>query len=136
MTNGGAAAAAAAAAARRRREQEEEETMTGYSAQELAEGWEFKIVRSATSGFKRPAFLNQVIEEERRAGWTLLEKFDNGRIRLKRPASARASDPGLGFDPYRSRVGMSEAALGLLIGGCALAVAAIAIAIIATAMRH
>jgi hypothetical protein len=135
MTNGGAAAAAAAAAARRRREQEEE-TMTGYSAQELAEGWEFKIVRSATSGFKRPDFLKQVLEEERRAGWTLLEKFDNGRIRLKRPASARAGDQALGFDPYRSRVGMSEPALGLLIGGCVLAVVAIAIAIIATAVRH
>jgi hypothetical protein len=135
MTNGGAAAAAAAAAARRRREQEEE-IMTGYSAEDLAEGWEFKIVRSSTSGFKRPDFLEQVLQEERRAGWTLLEKFDNGRIRLKRPASARASDQALGFDPYRSRVGMSEAALGLLIGGCVLAVVAIAIAIIATAMRH
>jgi hypothetical protein len=65
----------------------------------------------------------------------LLEKFDNGRIRLKRPASARASDPGLGFDPYRSRVGMSEPALGMLIGGCALAVVAIAVVIIAIATR-
>src|ERR1043165_7026103 len=51
-----AAVAAAAAMARQRREEEE---MSGYSAQELAEGWEFKIVRSATSAFKRPEFLRQ-----------------------------------------------------------------------------
>ena len=49
--NGGGAAAAAA---KRRREQREEEEMTSYTPEELASGSEFKILRSATSAFKRP----------------------------------------------------------------------------------
>ncbi len=63
--------------------------MAGYTPQELAEGWEFKFVRSSTSAFRKPEFLRRVLEEEGRSGWVLLEKFDNGRIRLKRPMSAR-----------------------------------------------
>jgi hypothetical protein len=116
--NGGAAAAAAAA--QRRREQQEEEEMTGYTPEELASGSEFKILRSATSAFKRPEFLRQVLEEEKNAGWTLVEKFDNSRIRLKRPASARTSGNSTTFDPYRSYVGMSETALGLRIAAAIL----------------
>src|SRR5262245_38003448 len=121
----GATAAAAAAAARKRREQREEEAMTGYTPQELAEGWEFKIVRSATGAFKTPAFLRAVLDEEQRAGWSFVEKFDNDRIRLKRPASARTNDSALGSDAYRTQVGMSELKLGLCIfaavfGGLAL----------------
>ena len=111
---GGAVAAMAAAAARRRREREEE-GMTDYTPQELTEGWEFKIVRSATNAFKRPEFLKQVLEEEGKFGWVLVEKFDNGRIRLKRPASARAGDAVLGSDPYRSHVGISDLRLALTI---------------------
>jgi len=111
----GGAAAAAAAAARRRREREEEE-MTSYAPEELASGWEFKIVRSATGAFKRTEFLQRVLEEEKRAGWTLVEEFDNSRVRLKRPVSARASDGGSGIDAYRSHVGISELALGLRVG--------------------
>jgi hypothetical protein len=129
----GAAAAAAAAAAQRRRE-EEEERMTGYTPQDLAEGWEFKIVRSATNAFKRPEFLRQVLDEEARAGWTLVEKFDNGRIRLKRPASARAGDAALGQDPYRSHVGVGDAALALMIIGSivgAVALIAVVVAVVA-----
>ena len=89
--------------------------MTGYSAQDLAEGWEFKIVRSSTGAFKTPAFLRAVLDEEQRAGWTFVEKFDNGRIRLKRPASARANDSALGSDAYRTHVGISELKLALCI---------------------
>jgi hypothetical protein len=90
--------------------------MTSYTPEELASGWEFKIVRSATGGFKRTEFLQRVLEEEKRAGWTLVEKFDNSRVRLKRPVSARASGGGAGIDAYRSHVGISELALGLRIG--------------------
>jgi hypothetical protein len=120
-----AGAAAAGAAARRRREQQEEEEMTSYTPQELAEGWEFKIVRSSTGAFKTPAFLRAVLDEEQRTGWILVEKFDNGRIRLKRPTSARANDSMLGSDAYRTHVGMSEVNFGLCIvaavlGGVAL----------------
>jgi len=82
--------------------------MTQYTPQELAEGWEFKIVRSSTGAFKTPAFLSAVLDEEQRAGWTLVEKFDSSRIRLKRPASARAKDSALGSDVYRTHVGISE----------------------------
>jgi hypothetical protein len=121
----GGAAAAGAAAARKRREQQEEQEMTGYTTQELAEGWEFKIVRSSTGAFRTPAFLRAVLDEEQRAGWTLVEKFDNGRIRLKRSASARANDSTLGSDAYRTHVGMGElkfvlCILAAVFGGLAL----------------
>jgi hypothetical protein len=51
----------------------------------------------------------------------LVEKFDDKRLRLKRPASARAGDAALGagggggVDPYRTTIGMSENRLGLTI---------------------
>ena len=111
----GAAAGAAAAAERRRRE--EEETMTGYSPADLADGWEFKILRSATGAFRNPDRFRQALEEESRAGWVLVEKFDNQRVRLSCPVSARAGDAGLGFDPYRTRFGMGDGALVALILG-------------------
>jgi hypothetical protein len=107
---------AAAAAARRRRE-EEEEHMTPYSPRDLAENWEFKILRSATGAFKDPAVMQRYLAEEAQAGWALVEKFDNSRIRLKRPAAARQQDAQCTIDPYRSRVGISEVGLGLLIAG-------------------
>ena len=110
------AGAAAAAAARRRRE-EEEEHMTPYTPGDLAENWEFKILRSATDAFKDPAAMQRYLAEEAQAGWMLVEKFDNSRIRLKRPAAARQQDAQCTFDPYRTRVGISEVGLGLLVVG-------------------
>ena len=96
--------AAAAAAAIRRRNQDEEEQMTQYSAEELAQGWEFKIVRSNFASFRNPNVLQQVCQEEAGAGWTLVEKFDDQRLRFKRPISERGrSAPG--FDPYRTTYG-------------------------------
>ena len=107
--------------------------MSGYTPEELAQGWEFKFLRSATGAFKHADFLRQALAEEARAGWTLVEKFDNSRIRLKRPATARAGDAGLGFDPYRTHIGISENRLGLLIaasvmGGMLIVVLIIVIA--------
>jgi len=118
---GGAAAAAAAALAA----QQEEEEMTPYGAKELAEDWEFKILRSATNRFRDPIWLNAILQEEARAGWKLVEKFDDGRVRLKRPTGARGRDASLGFDPYRTWVGMSQQRLaGVIVfsifGGLAL----------------
>jgi hypothetical protein len=113
-------AAAAAAAAQRRREEEEEEHMTPYTPRDLAENSEFKILRSATGAFKDPAVMQRYLEEEAQAGWTLVEKFDNSRMRLKRPAAARQQDAQCTFDPYRTRVGISEVGLGLLIAGSIL----------------
>jgi hypothetical protein len=114
---GGGAVAAAAAA--RKKEQEEEEEMTEYRQDDLEKGYEFKIVRSATGAFKKPPTLRQVVEEEARAGWTLLEKFDNDRLRFKRPISAREKDAALpdGVDPYRTTYGMSEGMMVFLIVG-------------------
>jgi hypothetical protein len=112
---GGAAAAAAAADARRRAEEEEE--MTRYTGQDLTEGWEFKILRSATGAFKHSARLTQVLAEEGRAGWVLVEKFDNGRIRLKRRVGSHLTQSDPGFDPYRTYVGISEWQLVLWIVG-------------------
>jgi len=89
--------------------------MTSYTPEELASGWEFKIVRSSTGAFKRTEFLQQVLEEEKHSGWTLVEKFDNSRVRLKRPATARAGDGAAGIDAYRSHVGISDVALGIRI---------------------
>jgi len=109
--------AAAAAAARRRREEEEEEHMTPYTPRDLDENWEFKFLRSATGAFKDPAVMQRYLAEEEQAGWTLVEKFDNSRIRLKRPAAARQQDAQCTFDPYRTRVGISEVELGFLIAG-------------------
>jgi len=106
--------AAAAAARRRREQQQEEEQMTGYSKEEV-EGWEFKIVRSATRKFKNPETVREVCAEEAKAGWELLEKFDNQRIRFKRRVDNRTGDAHLRTDPYRTQIGMSEDKLGLSI---------------------
>ena len=89
--------------------------MTAYGAKDLAEDWEFKILRSVTNGFRDPIWRNAVLQEEARAGWAMVEKFDDGRIRLKRPAGARARDASLGFDPYRTWVGMNQQRLALII---------------------
>ena len=94
--------------------------MTPYTPRDLAENWEFKILRSATGAFKDPAVMQRYLAEEAQAGWTLVEKFDNSRIRLKRPAAARQQDAQCTFDPYRTRVGISEVGLGLLIAGSIL----------------
>lgn len=110
----GASAAAAAAAAKRRAESEEEQ-MTPYRPQDLAEDWEFKILRSMSGAFKDQATLRLVLDEERRAGWVLVEKFDNSRLRLKRPAAARAGDAALEFDAYRTYYGPTEGKFTLMI---------------------
>lgn len=114
-----ASAAGAAAAAHQRRLLEEEEEMTKYSSQELADEWEFKIVRSSTAAFKKPEALRQMLEAEAMAGWALVEKFDDNRVRLKRPRSARERDTGLPaeVDPYRTRYGPSDLKLVLIILG-------------------
>ena len=115
----GAAAAAAAEAERRRQEEEE---MTRYTDADLQGDWEFKIVRSNLAGFGNPEVLRQVCAEEATAGWTLVEKFDNQRLRFKRPVAARAGDAGLGFDPYRTQYGTSSGAIVAVIVAVAILV--------------
>lgn len=136
MSAGAGAAAAAAAAAELQRQEEEE--MTPYSTKDLDEGWEFKIVRSNFATFRNQEKLRAVLEEEKRGGWTLVEKFDDQRIRLKRPAGAKVAqgDFADGYDPYRTTVGMPQGALVLTILGFAIAVAFGVILVAAVLTRH
>jgi hypothetical protein len=110
-------AGTSAAAAEHRRMVEEEEEMTNYSALDLTGEWEFKIVRANLGVFRNPAELQKLVKEEALAGWILLEKFDNSRIRFKRPLSARQNDYQLpqGVDPYRTHYGMNPALFVLLL---------------------
>jgi hypothetical protein len=125
MAFGGAAAAAAAR--RRRMMLAEEEDMARYTQEDLSDDWEFKIVRSESGAFRKPEVLRKLIEEEARAGWVMLEKFDDRRVRFKRPRSARTRDALLppGVDPYRTRYGaptaqyavLATVVLGLVVTG-------------------
>ena len=85
----GATAAAHAAQEKKKKELQEEEEMTRYTGEELTEDYEFKIVRSQTSAFKKRETVEQVMAEEAVSGWKFVEKFDDNRLRFKRPASAR-----------------------------------------------
>ena len=102
-----AATGGAAAAKDQQMMFEEEEDMTGYTEDDLRDEWEFKIVRSGTAAFRKPEVLKKLLEEEARAGWIMLEKFDDSRIRFKRPRNARAKDALLptDVDPYRTQYG-------------------------------
>jgi hypothetical protein len=116
--NAGATAAAVAAAEARRRMMEEEEQMTGYSDDELQTDWEFKIVRANSNVFGKPEEFQKLVGEEKQAGWVLLEKLDNSRVRFKRRRSAQSNDAQLissGLDPYRTHYGMSPGAFGALV---------------------
>lgn len=66
---------------------------------------EYKIVQSTTPHFAKSGQLSKVLEEESRAGWHLVEKFDNFKIRLQREISHREQDNGRSIDPYRCHVG-------------------------------
>jgi hypothetical protein len=104
-------------------EGQEEESMTEYTHDDLRQDWEFKIVRSDSGAFRNPQVLNQLVEEEAQAGWVLLEKFDDNRVRFKRSRSARSRDPFLpsDVDPYRTQYGAPvarrTAVMAAVIGG-------------------
>jgi len=110
-------AAAAAAKKQRQQEEEEEEKMTQYSNSD-AEKWEFKIVRSESSAFRRADILAALVEEEALAGWEMLEKFDNKRIRFRRPSEAKKRDAMLPdyVDPYRTQYGSPAKMIAIASG--------------------
>ena len=112
----GGAAAAAAAKRRRMMMAEEEEGMARYTQDDLGNDWEFKIVRSESGAFRKPEVVKKLLEEEARAGWVMLEKFDDRRVRFKRPRSARNRDVLLppDVDPYRTRYGSPSAQYAML----------------------
>lgn len=70
-------------------------------------GWEFKIVRASHDLFRDQAMLQQLCQEEARAGWILLEKLDDRRVRFKRLIALRniLDETELAYDPYRSHYG-------------------------------
>lgn len=76
-------------------------------------GWEYKIVRASRDLFSDPEILKQLREEEAEAGWILLEKLDDRRLRFKRPiAMANIIDADyLKIDPYRSHYGPTSSPL-------------------------
>ena len=126
-----AGAAAAAAAARLRALHEEEERLAAYSPDDLAKGWEFKIVRANTAAFLKSEVMQHVCAEEARSGWELIEKFDDSRLRFKRPTAARNSPSPAGLDPYRTTYGISQGKLTTIIliavfGSMALIMAVVA----------
>lgn len=99
---------------------DEEEDRATYSDEELMGDYEFKILRCAVRAFGDPQRLRAVLAEEKQCGWILLEKFDDQRIRLKRPAEASRDDKRMlarGIDPHRTSlpVGMNRAALIAII---------------------
>lgn len=84
-------------------------------------GWEFKIVRANREIFRDPSVLQRLCEEEGEAGWILLEKLDDRRVRFKRPVALRdlIKPERLAIDPYRTLYGPSNkplVILGMLAG--------------------
>jgi hypothetical protein len=104
-----------------------------YGGSDL-EGWEFKIVRSNTKRFRKPEAVRELCAEEAKAGWEMLEKFDDGRIRFKRRVEKRSGDRHLAIDPYRTLVGPGEVQLAMSILGV-MALAGLAAGLLAWLLR-
>jgi hypothetical protein len=85
---------------------------TNYETQE--NDWEFKILRTVNDGFQPHKLLKSVCAEESEAGWVLLEKLDNNRLRFRRPIHFREKDHLLKLDPYRSYYGLSPKATNFI----------------------
>ena len=94
------------ARAKTQKQQEEEEERNPDSDAGL-DGWEYKLLHSPRGRFKDPRGLADSLTMESAAGWMMLEKLDDKRLRLKRPVSAADHDFGLDFDPYRSNSPMT-----------------------------
>jgi|TARA_B110000971_G_scaffold89800_1_gene92366 hypothetical protein len=69
---------------------------------------EYKVLQSQTPLFSSTAKMHKELELESKAGWSLLEKEDNYRIKLQRDISNRANDKNLDIDAYRSTAGVSS----------------------------
>ena len=70
---------------------------------------EFKTIQAQTPLFAETAKMHELLEVEARAGWRLLEKENNYRIKLQRDISHRENDANLNIDAYRTSVGVSSA---------------------------
>lgn len=88
-------------------------------------GWEFKIVRAKRDLFREPEEFQALCVEEAEAGWILLEKLDDRRVRFKRPIALREiiKPEFLSFDPYRSSYGATGLSVTTIISAIAVAIA-------------
>ncbi len=79
-------------------------------------GWEFKIVRASRDLFRNPEIFQKLCEEEALAGWIMLEKLDDRRVRFKRLIALREvlDASQLSYDPYRCHYGSSLTPLALV----------------------
>ncbi len=77
--------------------------------------WEYKIVRAYSDLFRNPTNFIRLCEEESQAGWILLEKLDDRRVRFKRSVEMRdqIDVAHLSFDPYRCHYGSSNKVINL-----------------------
>ena len=66
--------------------------------------WEYKIVRSRQGEFADRRHLEALLRQESRAGWIMVEKYDDSQVRFKRLHNARSRDQRLppDIDPYRT----------------------------------
>lgn len=69
---------------------------------------EYKVIQAQTPLFASTPKMHEILEEEAQAGWNLLEKEDNYRLKLQRETSHRENDNKLSIDPYRTTVGVSS----------------------------
>jgi len=127
MSAGAAGAVAAAAAAEQAKKREEEEKLTSYNPGDL-EGWEFKIVRSLTR--VQGERFRQLCAEESKNGWEQVEKFDDYRIRFKRPVERRRQDQYAELDPYRTQYGMTDGRLAIIILSAAFGFVGLILAVV------
>lgn len=75
--------------------------------------WEYKIVRANYDLFRNSTNFMRLCEEESQAGWILLEKLDDRRVRFKRSVAMRDKIDvnQLPFDPYRCHYGPNNAVI-------------------------
>lgn len=91
--------------------------MSNYHSDDL-DRYEFKIVRASSRRFHRPEVFQQLLQEEALAGWEMLEKLDDQRVRFKRNKDMRRKDATLppGVDPYRTQFGGDLERRSLVVG--------------------
>ena len=98
-------ATGAVAARHKQQLEEEEQRMTSYEPRELAEDWEFKILRSMTGAFKNPHKMREVLDEEEQLG---------PRVLLEQAPADFAEDVG-----NDRRIQPEQESLGIVEGAAA-----------------
>lgn len=76
-----------------------------YSDMSYDHDFEYKTVHARWGEFGNDFHLKRLIQQEKQAGWTMMEQFGNQSVRFCRPISARSRDHLLPpeIDPYRTQ---------------------------------